>query len=82
MPTTRLDSLLARRLLTHQGLARGVYGLASPTPPQVALWGPWGSIIAVDDRRAAVTLTWPWWSLEGSRDRARKTTALSAVGLY
>ncbi len=54
----------------HQGLAPGAYGLASPTPPRVTLKGPWGSNIAVDDRRAAVTLTWPWWSLEGSRDRA------------
>ena len=73
---------MARRLRAHQGLARGVYGLASPTPPRVVLRGPWGSNIAVDDWRVAVMLTWPWWSLEGSRDRARFTTALSSVGVF
>ena len=74
-----LGAALAR---VHQGLACGAYRLASPTPPRVALRGPWGSIIAVDDRRAAVTLTWPWWSLEGSCDRAQFTTALSSVGIF
>ena len=67
---------------THQGLALGLYGLTSPTPPRVALRGPLGSNIAVDDQRAEVTLTWPWWSLEGSRDCARFTTALSSVGVF
>jgi hypothetical protein len=66
----------------HQGLARGVYGLASPNPPRVALRGPWGSNITVNDRRVAVTLAWPWWSLEGSCDRAQFTTALASVGIF
>jgi hypothetical protein len=48
----------------RQEIALGVHGTAVPTPPQVALWGPRGSFIAVDDRRAAMMLTWPWWSLE------------------
>ncbi len=46
-------------------IALGVYGTTVPTPPQVALRGPRGSFIAVDDRRAAIMLNWPWWSLEG-----------------
>jgi hypothetical protein len=74
-----LGAALAR---AHQGLAHGVFGLASPTPPRVALWGPWGSNIAVNDRRVAVTLTWPWWSLEGSRNRAQFTTALSSCRVF
>jgi hypothetical protein len=49
-----------------------VYGTAVPTPPQVALWGPCGSFIAVNDRCAAMMLTWPWWSLEGLLAGARR----------
>ena len=49
-----LDAALVR---AHQGLACGVYRLVSPTLPRVALWGPWGSNIAVDDRRVAMTIT-------------------------
>ena len=75
----RLGAALAR---AHQGLARRAYGLVSPTMLQVAPRGTWGSNIAIDDRRVAVTLTWPWWSLEGSRHRARYTTALSSVGVF
>ncbi len=48
-----------------QEIALGVYGTAVPTPPQVALWGPNGSFIAVNDWHAAMMPTWPWWSLEG-----------------
>jgi hypothetical protein len=48
-----------------QEIALGVYGTAVPTLPQVALRGPHGLFIAVDDRRPAIMLTWPWWSLEG-----------------
>jgi hypothetical protein len=66
----------------HQGLARGVYKLASPTLPRVTLWGPWGSNIPVDDWRVVVTLTWPWWSLEGSHDRAWFTTTLSSCRVF
>ncbi len=43
----------------------GVYGTAVPTLPQVTLRGPRGSFIAINDRRAGMMLTWPWWSLEG-----------------
>ena len=50
----------------RQEIALGVYGTAVSTPPRVALRGPRGSFIAVDDRLAAMMLTWPWWSLEGS----------------
>ncbi len=49
----------------RQEIALGVYGTAVPTPPRVALRGPCGSFIAVDDRRAAMMLNGPWWSLEG-----------------
>ena len=49
----------------RQEIALGVHGTAVPTPPRVALWGPHGSFIAVNDWRAAMMLTWPWWSLEG-----------------
>jgi hypothetical protein len=55
-----------------QEVALGVYGTAVPIPPRVALWGPHGSFIAVDDRRAAMMLTWPWWSLEGLLAGARR----------
>ncbi len=43
-----------------QEIALGVYGTAVPTPLQVALWGPRGSFIALNDRHAAMMLTWPW----------------------
>ncbi len=49
-----------------QEIALGVYGTAVPTPPQVALWGPLGYFPPVNDWHAAMMLTWPWWSLEGS----------------
>jgi hypothetical protein len=48
-----------------QEIALGVHGTAVPTPPQVTLWGPRGSFIAINDRRAAMMKIWPWWSLEG-----------------
>jgi hypothetical protein len=70
-----LGAALAR---AHQGLARGVYGLVSPTPLRVVLWGPWRPNIAVNAWRVAMTLTWPWWSLEGSRNRACFNTTLSS----
>ena len=54
-----------------QEIALGVHGTAVPTPPQVALQGPRGSN-AVDDQRAAMMLTWPWWSLEGLLAGARR----------
>ncbi len=64
--------LASGSLLTqaHQEIALGVYGTAVPTSPQVVLRGPWGAFPAVDDWRAAMMLTWPWWSLEGSLLRA------------
>jgi hypothetical protein len=49
----------------RQEIALGVYGTAVPTLPGVALWGPRGSFIAINYWRAAMMLTWPWWSLEG-----------------
>ncbi len=55
-----------------QEIALGVYGTAVPTPPRVALRGPRGSFIAVNDRRAAMMLTWPWWFLEGLLAGARR----------
>ncbi len=48
-----------------QELACGVYGTPVPTPQQVALWGPWWPFPAVNDQCVLMTLTWPWWSLEG-----------------
>jgi hypothetical protein len=56
----------------RQEIALGVYGTAVPTPPQVALWGSRGSFTAVNDWRAAMMLTWPWWSLEGLLASARR----------
>ncbi len=56
----------------RQEIALGVYGTKVPTPPRVALGGPCGSFIAVDDWRAAMMLTWPWWSLEGLLAGARR----------
>ncbi len=56
----------------RQEITLGVYGTAVPTPPRVALWGPCGSFIAVDDWCAAMMLTWPWWSLEGLLMGARR----------
>ncbi len=56
----------------RQEIAVGVYGTAVATPPGVALRGPCGSFIAVNDRRAAMMLTWPWWSLEGLLAGARR----------
>jgi hypothetical protein len=49
----------------HQEITLEVYGTAVPTLPRVALWGPCGSFIAINDRHAAMMLTWPWQSLEG-----------------
>jgi hypothetical protein len=49
----------------RQEIALGVYGTAVPTPPQVALRGPCGSFIAINDQHVAMMLTRPWWSLEG-----------------
>ncbi len=49
----------------RQEIALGVYGTAVPTLPRVALLSPRGSFIAVNDRCAAMMLTWPWWSVEG-----------------
>jgi hypothetical protein len=49
----------------RQEIARGVYGTAVPTPPRVALLGPWRPFPAVDDRRVLMSPTWPWWFLEG-----------------
>jgi hypothetical protein len=43
----------------RQEIALGVYGTAVPTPPQVALQGPCGSFIAINDWCAAMMLTWP-----------------------
>jgi hypothetical protein len=62
-------SLLTR---ARQEIALRVYGTAVPTPPRVALRGPRGSFIAVNDWRAAMMLTWPWWSLEGLLTGARR----------
>ena len=50
----------------HQEIALGVYGLAGPTPPWFALQGPWEAFPTLDERHVVMTLTWPWWSLEGS----------------
>jgi hypothetical protein len=50
----------------HKEIALRIYGTAAPTPLQVTLWGPCGAFPAVDDQCAAMMLTWPWWSLEGS----------------
>jgi hypothetical protein len=50
----------------RQGIALGVYGTAVPTPLQVKLRGPCGAFPTVNDRHAAMMLTWPWWSLDGS----------------
>jgi hypothetical protein len=47
-------SLLMR---ARQEIALGVYGTAVPTPQQVALRGPCGSFLAVDDCRVAMMLT-------------------------
>ncbi len=56
-------SLLMR---ARQEITLGVFGTAVPTLPRVTLWGPCGAFPAVNDWRAAMMLTWPWWSLEGS----------------
>jgi hypothetical protein len=50
----------------RQGIALGVYGTAVPTPLQVKLRGPCGAFPTINDRHAAMMLTWPWWSLDGS----------------
>ncbi len=52
--------------LARQEIALGVYGTAAPTPLRVALRGHCGAFLAVNDRRVAMMLTWPWWALEGS----------------
>ncbi len=49
-----------------QEIALAVYSTAVPTPLQEALRGPSGAFPAVNDWHAAMMLTWPWWSLEGS----------------
>jgi hypothetical protein len=56
----------------RQEIALGVHGTTVPTPLEVALWGPRGSFITVDDQRAAMMLTWSWWSLEGLLVGARR----------
>ncbi len=56
----------------HQEIALGVYGTAVPTPLRVALRSPRGSFTTLNDRRAAMMLTWPWWSLEGLLAGARR----------
>jgi len=71
-----IGAALAR---AHHGLALRVFGLAGPTLPQVALRGPRGALDTVDGRRVAMTLTWPWWSLEGSRGGVL-LAALQTVG--
>jgi hypothetical protein len=50
----------------YQEIALGVYGLVGTTPSRVTLRGPCRAFSAVDEQRVAITLTWPWWSLEGS----------------
>jgi hypothetical protein len=55
-----------------QDIARGVYGNAVPTPPQVALQGPWRPFPAINDRRVLMTLSWLWWSLGGLLEGARR----------
>ena len=50
----------------RQETALGVYGTAAPTQLRVALRRPCGAFPAIDDQRAAMMLTWPWGSLEGS----------------
>ncbi len=49
----------------HWEIALGVYCLMGPTPPRVTLWSPWRVFPAVNEQRVAMTLAWPWWSLEG-----------------
>jgi hypothetical protein len=56
----------------RQEIACGVHGTAVPTPPRVALPGPWRPFPAVNDWHVLVTLTWPWWSLEGLLADARR----------
>jgi hypothetical protein len=56
----------------HQEITLGVYGTAVPTPLRVALQGPHGSFITVDDQRAVMMLTWPCWSLEDLLAGARR----------
>jgi hypothetical protein len=55
----------------RQEIARGAYGTTVPTPPQVALPGPWRPFPAVNDWRVSTSLTWPWWSLEGLHAHGR-----------
>ncbi len=55
-----------------QGIACGVQGTAVPTPPLVALQGPWRPFPTVNDWHVSVMLTWPWWSLEGLLAGARR----------
>jgi hypothetical protein len=54
-----------------QEIARGVYSTAVPTPPRVALLGPWRPFPTVNDWQVSMLLTWPWWSLEGLHDHGR-----------
>ncbi len=56
----------------HQGITRGVYRLHCPC----------GSNIVINDWRAAMTLTWPWGSSEGSHDGSCFATTLSSVGIF
>ncbi len=56
----------------HQEIVLGVHGTAVPTPSRVALRGPCGLFTAINDWRAEMMLTWPWWSLEGLLAGARR----------
>jgi hypothetical protein len=60
---------LARGSRAHtRGIALGVYGLAQATPPLVALRGLLGQYPCVNDQQVRIALSWPCWSLKGSRD--------------
>ncbi len=65
---------------SHQEIALGVYRLVGPTLLEVTFQGPCGACIAVYDWHAAMTLTWPWWSLGGSLGRV-DLVALPSVGI-
>jgi hypothetical protein len=55
-----IGSVLSR---LHHVFALGVFRVTSPTPPQVALWGPQKGFFVVDDWRAAIcwlVLGGPW----------------------
>ena len=68
-PTIRLDSLLRRRSRAHTRDSLMEFAdLCKPNSATSRTSGSWGSNIAVNDWHAAMTLTWPWWSLEGYHD--------------